>query len=327
MSTTTATAADATSQGPTLKVRLATAPWPELAAPAALVVLGAVFAVLSPAFLTGGNLEALLQASAILVVLAVGQTFVVATSGIDLSVASSMTLGAVVLGLVYANSGNIAWAILAGVVVSTLVGLANGLLISLGGITDFIVTLGALSAASGLALIISDGKPQQVLSPFMLKLAAQGVGPFTWSVIVAAVVAVIAHVVLFHTRFGVHVLAVGGSTEAARATGVRTIRVKTAVYVISGLLAGVAAVLLVARVGAAEPASNTSFLLNSVAAVVLGGVSLFGGRATIIGPVVGAVLLATLVNGLTLLGVSQFYQPLAVGVVVVLSAFLTRFSK
>ena len=136
-----------------------------------------------------------------------------------------------------------------------------------------------------------------------------------------------AHVVLFHTRLGVHVLAVGGSTEAARSTGVRTVRVKMTVYLISGLLAGLAAVLLVARVGAAEPASNTSFLLNSVAAVVLGGVSLFGGRATIIGPVVGALLLASLANGLTLLGVSQFYQPLAVGIVVVLAAFLTRFQK
>jgi len=105
------------------------------------------------------------------------------------------------------------------------------------------------------------------------------------------------------------------------------VRVKIAVYLISGSLAGLAAVLLVARVGAAEPASNTSFLLNSVAAVVLGGVSLFGGRATIVGPVIGALLLASLVNGLTLLGVSQFYQPLAVGIVVVAAAFLTRFQK
>lgn len=310
-----------------LKARLADAPWPQLAAPAALVVLVITFTALNSAFATRGNIEAVLEASAILVVLAVGQTFVIATSGIDLSVASMMTLGAVVLGTVFAANGSIVWAIIAGVLTAALVGFINGFIIARGGITDFIVTLGTLSAAAGLALIIADGKPQQVISPFMLKLAAGGVGPLSWSVIVAAVVAILAHVVLFHSRFGVHVLAVGGSTEAARATGVRTKRVKNSVYVISGLLAGIGAVLLVARVGAAEPASNTSFLLNSVAAVVLGGVSLFGGRATIVGPVVGALLLATLVNGLTLLGVSQFYQPLAVGIVVVLSAFLTRFSK
>jgi ribose transport system permease protein len=314
-------------QRPTTSERLSSAPWPELAAPVALVALVLVFGALDSTFLTTGNIDAILQASAILVVLAVGQTFVVATAGIDLSVASTMTLGAVVLGQVYAAGSGIVTAIVAGVVAATLVGLVNGLLVAKGGITDFIVTLGTLSAASGLGLILADGKPEPVLSSFMLRLSADGIGMFTWSVLIAAVVAVVAHVVLFHSRLGVHVLAVGGSTEAARATGVKTVRVKIAVYLISGSLAGLAAVLLVARVGAAEPASNTSFLLNSVAAVVLGGVSLFGGRATIVGPVIGALLLASLVNGLTLLGVSQFYQPLAVGIVVVAAAFLTRFQK
>jgi ribose/xylose/arabinose/galactoside ABC-type transport system permease subunit len=312
---------------PSRRERLAEAPLPELAAPAALVLLVVVFGALDGTFLSRGNIEAILQASAILVVLAVGQAFVIATGGIDLSVASTMTLGAVVLGKVYAAGAGIVWAILAGVAAATAVGLLNGLIVAKGGITDFIVTLGTLSAASGLALIIADGKPQPVLDRFMLRLSADGIGIFSWSVIVAAAVAVVAHVVLFRTRLGVHVLAVGGSTEAARSTGVHNVRVKLAVYLISGLLAGVAAVLLVARVGAAEPASNTSFLLNSVAAVVLGGVSLFGGRATVVGPVVGALLLAALVNGLTLLGVSQFYQPLAVGIVVVLAAFLTRFQR
>lgn len=307
--------------------RLGAAPWPELAAPIGLVVLVVVFGVLNPTFLSAGNLEAILQASAILVVLAIGQTFVVATAGIDLSVASVMTLGAVVLGLVYSSGAGIWLACLAGVGAATAFGFASGLIIARGRITDFIVTLGALSAGSGLALIFSDGKPKQVLDAFLLELAAGGVGPFGWPVIIAAVIAVIAHVVLFHTRFGLHVLATGGSMESARATGVRTTRVKIAVYLISGLLAGVAAILLVSRVGAAEPASNTSFLLNSVAAVVLGGVSLFGGRATIVGPVVGALLLTALVNGLTLVGLSQFYQPLAVGVVVVLAAFLARFQR
>lgn len=316
-----------TEQRPSLGERAAAAPLPELAAPAALFLLVVVFGTLDSTFLSSGNIQAILQASAILVVLAVGQTFVVATAGIDLSVASTMTLGAVVLGQVFASGAGIGWAILAGVTAATAVGLINGAIVAKGGITDFIVTLGTLSAASGLALVIADGKPEPILSGFMLDLSASGIGIISWSVLVAALVAVGAHVVLFHTRLGVHVLAVGGSTEAARSTGVRTTRVKMSVYLISGMLAGLAAVLLVARVGAAEPASNTSFLLNSVAAVVLGGVSLFGGRATIIGPVVGALLLASLVNGLTLLGVSQFYQPLAVGIVVVLAAFLTRFQK
>jgi ribose/xylose/arabinose/galactoside ABC-type transport system permease subunit len=301
--------------------------WADWAAVVGLIALSIVFFIATPAFLTVGNVEAMLVAAAILVVLAVGQTFVIATAGIDLSVASTMTLGAVVLGWASARGWNIAVACVLGVLAAGVVGLANGLLVAKGRITDFIVTLGTLSAASGAALVISDGKPVQVPSTFLLRLASGTVGPFGYSVLVAAVVAVLAHVVLFRTRFGVHLLATGGDRESARAMGVNTDGMKIAVYTISGVLAGLAAILLVARIGAAEPAANTAFLLNSVAAVVLGGVSLFGGRGTIIGPVVGALLLTALVNGLTLLGVSQFYQPVAVGIVVVLAALLTRFQR
>jgi ribose/xylose/arabinose/galactoside ABC-type transport system permease subunit len=238
-----------------------------------------------------------------------------------------MTLGAIVLGEFYAAGTGIGVAFLAGLAASLLVGLINGLLISKGGITDFIVTLGTLSAASGLALILASGKPVTIIDPFLLQLSVGGLGILGWPVLIAAVIAVIAHVVLFRTRFGTHTLATGGSPDSATAMGISTQRIKIAVYTISGVLAGVGAILLVARVGAAEPAANTAFLLNSVAAVVLGGVSLFGGRGTIAGPVIGALLLTALVNGLTLLGVSQFYQPLAVGIVVVLAALMTRFQR
>jgi ribose transport system permease protein len=295
------------------------------AAPIALVVLTVVFGVLSPIFLSLGNIESMLTSAAILIVLAIGQTFVVATAGIDLSIASAMTLAAVVFGVVF--DAGLVPALVAALVAGLAVGLINGLIIARGGITDFIVTLGTLSAASGAALIFADGKPKNIISPPLLKLSTGSVWVFGYSFVIAIVLAVIAHVVLFHTRFGTYVLATGGNSEAAAATGVSTRSIKTAVYVIAGLTAGIAAILLVARVGAAEPAANTSFLLNSVAAVVLGGVSLFGGRATIVGPVIGALLLTALVNGLTLLGVSQFYQPLSVGVVVVLAAFLTRYRK
>ena len=295
------------------------------AAPIALVLLAIVFQALNPTFLSLGNLTSMLTSSAILIVLAIGQTFVVATAGIDLSIASAMTLSAVVFGIAF--DAGVLVAAVAAVVTGLLVGLVNGLIISRGRITDFIVTLGMLSAASGAALIFSDGKPKTIISAPLLKLSTGTVWIFGYSFLIAIALAALAHVVLFHTRFGTYVLATGGNSEAAAATGVATAQIKTAVYVIAGLTAGIAAILLVARVGAAEPASNTSFLLNSVAAVVLGGVSLFGGRATIAGPVVGALLLTGLVNGLTLLGVSQFYQPLSVGIVVVAAAFLTRFQK
>ena len=295
------------------------------AAPIALVLLAIAFQVLNPTFLSLGNLQSMLTSAAILIVLAVGQTFVVATAGIDLSIASAMTLAAVLFGVLF-DVGLVA-AIVAALVAGLAVGFVNGLLVARGRITDFIVTLGMLSAASGAALILADGKPKTIISAPLLKLSTGTVWIFGYSFLIALALAVFAHIVLFHTRFGTYVLATGGNAEAAAATGVSTQRIKTAVYVIAGLTAGIASILLVARVGAAEPAANTSFLLNSVAAVVLGGVSLFGGRATIAGPVVGSLLLTALVNGLTLLGVSQFYQPLSVGIVVVLAAFLTRYQK
>jgi ribose transport system permease protein len=301
--------------------------WADWAALVGLVVLIIIFQVANPTFLSTGNVQSMLVAAAILTILAVGQTFVVATAGIDLSVASIMTFGAVVFGQTYTNGWGLWGAILAAIAAAALVGAVNGLIIAKGKITDFIVTLGTLSAASGAALVLANGRPVTIVDTFLLRLSTGGIGIFGWFAIIAAVAAVIAHAVLFHSRFGTHVLATGGSPEAATATGISTARIKIAVYTISGLLAGFAAILLVARVGAAEPASNTSFLLNSVAAVVLGGVSLFGGRATIIGPVIGALLLTALTNGLTLLGVSQFYQPVAVGVVVVLAALLTRFQR
>jgi len=301
--------------------------WAELAAPVGLVVLVVLFQVLDPTFLTLGNVEAMLAAAAILVVLATGQTFTVATGGIDLAVASTMTFSAVMFGVVFGAGAPVAACIAVALVSGLLFGLVQGLIIGYGRITDFIVTIGGLSIASGLALVVSDGQPQTVISGFMLRLSTGGVGVIGYPVLVALVVAALAHVLLFHTRFGTHVLAAGGSPEAATATGISTRRVKTAVYTLSGTCAGIAGVLLVARIGAAEPAANTQFLLNAVASVVLGGVALMGGRANIAGPLFGALLLTALTNGLTLLGVSQFFQPVAVGSVVVLAAFLSRYQR
>lgn len=301
--------------------------WAEWAALVGLVVLVVIFQLANPTFLSTGNVQSMLVAAAILIILSVGQTFVIATAGIDLSIASAMTLAAVSFGQAFSRGWGLAASCLAAILAGGIVGAVNGLLIARGRITDFIVTLGTLSAASGAALILANGKPVTIINATLLKLSSGSIGIFGYAFLIAVAVAVVAHIVLFHTRFGTHVLAVGGSSEAATATGISTARIKIAVYVLAGGLAGLGAILLVARVGSAEPAANTAFLLNSVAAVVLGGVSLFGGRGTILGPVIGALLLTALVNGLTLLGVSQYYQPLAVGIVVVLAALLTRFQR
>jgi ribose transport system permease protein len=301
--------------------------WAENAAPIGLVALVIVFSILSPTFLTLGNIKAMLVAAAILVILAIGQAFVITTGGIDLSISATMTFGAIGFGLAFSNGAGFWLSALVAIVAAMLIGLINGLLIAKGKVTDFIATLGTLSVATGLALIVSNGKPISVTSPELLTLTSGSLGIFGYPIILAAIIAVGAWFFMFRTRFGLHVQAVGGNEESAVANGISATKIRMAVYLISAALAGVAALLLVARVGAAEPAINTQYLLNSIAAVVLGGVSLTGGKAKIVGPVIGALLLTALTNGLTLLGVSQFYQPLAVGLVVVLAALLTRFQK
>lgn len=301
--------------------------WADYAAIIGLILLVIVFSVLNPGFLDLGNIEAILVAASILILLAVGQAFVIMTAGIDLSASSTMTLAAIVFGLAYSAGLGVAISGVAAIVTGAVVGVVNGIVIAHGKITDFVVTLGTLSAASGAALILSGGNPITVGNVGLIKFSTQGILIFGFPFLVAVAIAVIAHVILFRTRFGTHVFATGGSVEAAQATGISTARVKIAVYTISGVLAGVGAILLVARIGASEPAADTTFLLNAIAAVVLGGVSLMGGRGSIVGPIFGALLLTVLTNGLTLMNVSPFYQPLAVGIIVVLAALLARFQK
>lgn len=206
-------------------------------------------------------------------------------------------------------------------------GALNGLVITKVRINDFIVTLGALGVASGIALVLTSGTPTQITSAGLLHLATGKVGPFGYPFLIAAAIVIVGQLVLVGTAFGTHVLATGGNREAARALGVHVGRMRIAVYAISGILIGLAAVLYTARIGAAEPAPNTTLLLDAIAATVLGGVSLFGGRGTILAPALGAILLTALQNGLTLMAVSQFYEPLVVGLVVVLAASLMRYQR
>lgn len=298
--------------------------WADWGVVFALAGLIAVFGSLSSSFLSRANITTILVASSILVVLALGQTAVVSTAGIDLSQGSIVGLSSVVIGQSVVAGLSVPLAAAIGILAGTAAGLVNGLLVAKGKVTDFIVSLGMLSIAFGIGLVLSDGRPVQLVDPFLLGLATGGIGPIRWLVLIAAVLAVVAHLALFHRPAGTHMLAVGGDASAARAMGISVDRVKLAVYTLSGAAAGVAGLLLTARVGAAEPTMQTNLLLNSVASVVLGGVSLFGGRATVVGPVAGALFLISLTNGLTSVGVGQFYQQIAVGAVVVLSALLMR---
>jgi ribose/xylose/arabinose/galactoside ABC-type transport system permease subunit len=291
----------------------------------ALVALVIVGATASSTFITSGNIKAVLLSSAILMIVAVGQTFVISTAGIDLSVASVAQLSAVLLGQALSHGWSLWSAVLASVAAGALAGVVNGLLVAKGKIGDFIVTLGTAAAIQGLTLLISQAQPVVVAEAPLIRLSVGSVGPFSYMLLVALVVAGIGWYVLFATPFGTHVLAVGGNRKGAAAMGVRTDTVKIAVYAISGTAAAIGGILLTARLGSAEPTAGAEYQLTSVAAAVLGGVSLFGGRSSIFGPVVGAVILTGILNLLNITSVSVYYQPIALGVVVVLSALLRRF--
>jgi len=302
--------------------------WSDWLVVVAFVLVIGFFSLIAPAeFLTLWNLNNILVAASIPTIIVVGQTFTVLTAGIDLSVSSTMTFGAVTFGLAFTNGWSLWKCCLASIIAGAFVGLLNGLIIAKRKINDFIVTLGMLSVASGAALVLSDGKPRQIISESLSTLAINDKANIPYLMMVAFVIVLIGHFTLFHTKFGTHVLATGGDPDAARAMGISIVKVKVIVYVISGALAGVAGILAISRIGSAEPAANTAILLNSVAAVVLGGVSLFGGRGSIFGPVIATLLLQSLLTGLTVIGVAAYYQYLSIGLVVILSASLVRTDK
>lgn len=297
------------------------------AAPIALVALFVVFFIATPKFLTTSNMTALFISAAILVVLSMGQQLVITVAGIDLSVGSNLPWAATVIGWTWSHGWGTPAAIAAGIVAGLLVGIVNGVLVAQLKMADFIVTLGSLSVVSGLTLLITSGNQTAVSSGFLQGLALDGIGPIRWFWLVGVIVAALTAYLLFRTRTGTYLLSTGGNLDAARDVGIPVNRIRLLAYAASGLACGIAGVLFVSNNGGSDPTMQTNLLLSSIAAVVLGGSSLAGGRASVLGAAAGAVLLQTLLNGFTLLNISQYYQPIAVGVVVLGAAFLSRFQR
>lgn len=299
----------------------------EFAAPLALVVLWVAFFIATPNFLTADNIGDLLVASTILTVLALGQQFAITVGGIDLSVGANLPWAAAVLGYLASHGYPMAVAIGAAILAGLAVGVVNGVLVGRLHMTDFVVTLGMLSVLNGVTLLLTHGNTEAVSSRFLQRLALDGIGPVRWFWLLALLAALVVAGIIFRTRIGTHLLATGGRLEAARDTGISVNRIRLFAYAMSGLLCGVAGVMLVARNGGADPSLQTTYLLSSIAAVVLGGSSLSGGKASVLGTVCGAVLFTSLINGFTILGISQYYQPVAVGAVLLLAAGIARFRK
>lgn len=292
-----------------------------------LVAIMATFSALSPAFLTQQNLINILQQSSINACVALGMTLVIISGGIDLSVGSVAALCAVVAASLMVGGTPVLLAGLAGLALGAFCGLLNGLLIAFVGLQPFIVTLGTLSLYRAFALIYTNGSPVFGIPDAFRGFFTGSLGPVPMPVVVVAVSAFLAWLVLRQLPLGEYIVAVGGNEEAARASGAPVNRTKVVTYVISGVLASLAALILVGRLGAAEPILGNLWELNAIAAAAIGGASLSGGRGSLIGTLLGAIILGAMTNGLTLLNVQAFYQLLATGVIILLAMIVDRLAK
>lgn len=291
------------------------------------VFLFIMFSVLSPHFLSFGNVMDIALQSSINAILAVGMTYIIITSGIDLSIGSALALsGFFAADLMMAGAGPIV-GLAVGILVGVLCGLTNGLLISKLNLPPFIVTLGTMSIFRGLVLTYSGGQPVQEISLAFKRTFAGYLGPIPTPVIIAVLFAAIAYIILRYTPFGQHVFAIGGNREAARLSGININKTLIGVYIISGFASALGAMILIARLGAAEPSAGVMYELDAIAAAVMGGASLMGGAGSIVGTVIGALIMGTLRNGLTLLNVSAFYQQMLIGIVIILAVYADQISR
>jgi ribose transport system permease protein len=297
----------------------------------ALIVLFVGFSLASPYFRTFDNFVGILLATAVNGVLGLGVTFVIITAGIDLSVGTMMTFSAVMTGVLITNWHlPIPIGILGGVLAGSLAGLVNGLVISRMKIPPFIATLGMLYATKGLSLVISELKPIYFNDTPAFREMAMGsilgkVIPgfeIPNAVLILFGAAIVANLILSRTILGRYTFALGSNEEATRLSGVNVAVWKTAVYTLCGFFAGLAGVLISARLNSAQPALGAGYELDAIAAVVIGGTSLSGGEGSILGTIIGAFIISTLTNGLRILSVPQEWQMVVTGGIVILAVFL-----
>jgi len=297
----------------------------------ALLLVGAFFTLKSDHFLTGGNLSLVMQQTIEVGTLAIGQTLIILTAGIDLSNGAVMALGSVVMTKLAVESGvNPILAMALGIAVCGAFGLLNGSLVTTVRLPAFIVTLGTLNIAFALTHIYSGEATISGLPPAMTWLGDTftiGGTAVTYGTVVMLAMYAITWFALSQLPVGRHIYAIGNNAEAARLAGIHVRQLLIGVYTTAGLIYGVAAVLLVARTQVGDPAAGQTDNLDSITAVVLGGTSLFGGRGSVIGTLIGALIVSCIRNGLTLLGVDSIYQVLITGILVILAVAVDQLTR
>jgi ribose transport system permease protein len=301
------------------------------------LVLIAIIVVFSAAkfseFFSTYNFTNIANSAAILVIMGVGETFVIISAGVDLSVGSVLVFAGVVAGEAMGAMGGNGWgAGIVGIVIAILCGAGwgciNGFVIAKGKVPPLIVTLGSFGAAQGLAEVISGGNDlHNIPNQLVNSIGVGAVVGIPGLVIIAAVIAIVGGVVLSYTRFGRFTYALGSNIEAARRAAINVDRHLVKVYAFAGAMAGIAGILSYAYFGSTTLAGHATDNLNVIAAVVIGGTSLFGGSGLVVGTVIGALIPAVLSNGLVIIGVSSFWQNVAVGVVLVVAVYLDQLRR
>jgi ribose transport system permease protein len=302
-----------------------------------LLALVVAFSLVAENFLTVDNLRNILRQYSVPAILAVGQTVVIVSAGIDLSVASTAALSGSVMGVMYAHEGYPEpVALLMGLAAGFAVGAINGFVITKWRVPDFIATLGAFTAVRGVALLVTDGLPVpdytkakegRTVPETVTTLGADSVFGIPLIAVVAGVCALIGWFILSRTTLGRSAYAIGGNREAARVSGIRVERVKWSIYVFSGLMAAIAGFMLTGRQGSANALMGEGMELQSIAAVVVGGTNLFGGEGTIGGTIIGVLIIGVLNNGLNILGVADFWQRVVNGSIIVAVVALDQWRR
>ncbi|MBA3413664.1 MAG: ABC transporter permease [Chloroflexia bacterium] len=305
-----------------------------------LLLLVAVMSILEPGFRTERNLFNVLRKVSIIGILAIGMTFVILTAGIDLSVGSMLAVAGIVCasvakgtrdllvgGVTDPGGSRVLLAALAAIGLGMVIGAFQGTLIARIGIPAFIVTLGGLTAWRGATLLWSNGQPISSFSDDFTFWGQGFLGPVPVPVVFFLLLVAVGQVVLKYTQYGRWIYALGGNPEAARLSGLNTVLLGASVYVISGFCAGLAGFLQTSRLNSAEQVAGQGFELNAIAAVVIGGTSLFGGQGGVIGTFIGAMLIGVLQNALVIRNVNPYVQPIVVGAIIILSVLFDQLAK
>ncbi len=289
-----------------------------------LILLCAVIGYLIPPFLTTRNIMNVLRQVSITGIVAVGMTFIIITSGIDISVGSTVALSGVVVAMSLKADMPLLPSILLALVAGTLMGIINGVLVSYGRVMPFVATLGTMYLIRGGTLILSNGQAIWDLPKSFLSIGTGYVWGIPIPVIITLVIYMLGHILLNHFTFGRYVLGIGGDEESTRLSGVSVKTIKLATYGLCGLLSGVAGVVLAARLGSGQPSTGAGYELIAIAAAVIGGNSLSGGRGTVFGTLIGALILGVVSNALNLWGVASFFQTVITGGIVIVAVLVDR---